>query len=79
MESWNLESGIQLKDSGIPLTIGVHNPSSIEKDWNRVPLNLESVAWNPESWIPFYRTTCNREVLSVGCISITISSMTDVL
>ena len=76
-ESWTLESGIQLKDSGIPLTIGMQNPSSTEKDSSTwIP---ESVAWNPESWIPLYETTCNREVLSVSCISITLSSMTDVL
>ena len=40
--SWNqkslaLESGIQLKESGIPLTIGIRNPSSTDKDWNPVP------------------------------------------
>ena len=40
--SWNqkslaLESGIQLKESGIPLTIGIRNPSSTDKDWNLVP------------------------------------------
>ena len=34
--SWNqkslaLESGIQLKESGIPLTIGIRNPSSTDK------------------------------------------------
>ena len=28
VESWALESGIQLKESGIPLTIGIRNPSS---------------------------------------------------
>ena len=38
-ESWALESGIQLKESGIPLTIGIRNPSSTDK---------ESVTWNPE-------------------------------
>ena len=36
-ESWALESGIQLKESGIPLTIGIQNPSSTDKDWNPVP------------------------------------------
>ena len=28
---WTLESGIQLKESAIPLTIGNQNPSSIDK------------------------------------------------
>ena len=31
-ESWALESGIQLKESGIPLMIGIQNPRSIDKE-----------------------------------------------
>ena len=31
VESWVLESGIQLKESGIPLTIGIRYPSSSAK------------------------------------------------
>ena len=31
-ESWALESRIQLKESGIPLTIGIQNPSSTDKE-----------------------------------------------
>jgi len=31
-----VESGIQLKESGIILTIGIQNPSSTDKDWNPV-------------------------------------------
>jgi len=31
-ESWTLESGIQLKESGIPLTIEIRNPSSTDKE-----------------------------------------------
>ena len=30
-KSWALESGIQLKESGIPLTIGIRNPSSTDR------------------------------------------------
>ena len=30
-QSWALESGIQFKESGIPLTIRIQNPSSTEK------------------------------------------------
>ena len=30
-ESWALESGIQLRESGIPLTIEIQNPSSTDK------------------------------------------------
>ena len=33
---WALESGIQLKESGIPQTIGIQNPSSPGKDRNPV-------------------------------------------
>ena len=32
-----MESGIQLKESGIPLPIGIQNPSSTDKYWNIVP------------------------------------------
>ena len=35
-ESWALESGIQLKEIGIPLTIGNWNKSSTDKDCNLV-------------------------------------------
>ena len=48
-ENLLVESGIQLKESGISLTIAVRNPSSTDKDWNPVAGNRESVAWNPES------------------------------
>ena len=37
LESWALESGIQYKESGIPLTTGIQNPSSTDKDWKPVP------------------------------------------
>ena len=32
MESWALKSVIQLKETGIPLSIIIQNPSSIEAD-----------------------------------------------
>ena len=44
-----VESGIQLKESGMLLTIGIRNPSSTEKDFESSSWNLESTAWNPES------------------------------
>ena len=37
LESRALESEIQLKETGIPLTIGIQNSSSTVKDWNPVP------------------------------------------
>ena len=42
-ESPVLESGIQLKESRIPLMIETQNPSSCDKDWNPVP-----GIWNPQ-------------------------------
>ena len=33
LESWALESGIHLKESGIPRTIEIQNPSSTDKHW----------------------------------------------
>ena len=62
-ESWALESGIQLKESGISLTIGVQNPSSKDKDWNPVPW-----IWNPGrgiqniklSWISLHGAKLGR-------------------
>ena len=49
-EPWASESAIQLKESGIPVTTGIRNPSSSDNknlepdDWN-----LESTAWDTES------------------------------
>ena len=46
-ESWALESGIQHKESGIPLTIVIQNPSSTDKG-SRIQY-LESVIHSLES------------------------------
>ena len=48
-----MESGIQLKESGIPLTIVIQNPSSTDKYWNPVP-------WirNPQCEIRNPRLSC---------------------
>ena len=54
-----MESGIQLKESGIPLTIVIQNPSSTDKYWNPVPRirNLQCGIRNPRlSWIPLLET-----------------------
>ena len=51
LESWSLESGIQLKESWIPLTIGIRNPSSTNKESGIQ--YLESEIQNSRlSWIP---------------------------
>ena len=63
-ESVALESGIQLKESGIPPTIGSRNLSVTDKKiWNRVP-----GIWNPQreiqnprlSWITLHGTLRER-------------------
>ena len=49
-----MESGIQLKESGIPLTIGIQNSSSTDKNWDSVPgiPNPQREIQNPRlSWI----------------------------
>ena len=64
--SWNLksrvlESGMQLKESGIPLPIGIQNPSSTDKYQNPVPgiRNPQCGIQNPRlSWIPFLGAIC---------------------
>ena len=56
-KSWALEFGIQLSASEIPLTIGIQNPSSIDRDWNPVPgiRNPRCLVQNSRlSWIPLH-------------------------
>ena len=55
-ESCVLESGIQLKKSGISLMFGIQNPSSTDKYWTPAPgiRNLQRGIQKPRlSWIPF--------------------------
>ena len=57
LESWALDSGIKLKESGIPPEIGIWNPSYTDKDWNPVPgiPNPWHTMQNPRlSWIPLH-------------------------
>ena len=49
LKSWSLEFGIQLKESGISLTIGIQNPSFTDKDHGI--RNLEFVIRGVESRI----------------------------
>ena len=44
-----LESGLQLKESGIPLKIGIRGPISTKENPESSIWNPESMAWNPES------------------------------
>ena len=51
-----LEIRLKLKESGIPLTIRIQNPSSTDKNWNPVPgiRNPQRAIQNPRlSWIPY--------------------------
>ena len=65
-----MESGIQFKESGIHLTIGIQDPT--DKHWNRVP-GIRNTAqgilnptkdWNPESRILLANT--GKEYLESG-------------
>ena len=47
-EYWALESGIQLQESGIQLTIGIQNPSYTDKECNPV-----IAIQNPRRGIPY--------------------------
>ena len=56
MESGILGFGVQVKESEIPLTIGIQNLRSADKYWNSVPgiRNPQDGIQNPRlSWIPF--------------------------
>ena len=47
-DSWVLESGIQLMESGIPLKIQIQNPSFTDKFWNLVPgIQNPRLSWTP--------------------------------
>ena len=46
-----MESGIQLKEYGIPPRIGIRNPSPTDNDLESSTWNPESMAWNSESKI----------------------------
>ena len=48
-KSWVLESGKQLKESGMPLMMGIRNLSFNDKSQESWTWNSESTAWNPES------------------------------
>ena len=59
-ESWALESGIQLKKSGLPLTIEIQSPSSTDKDLKPVAgiRNPRRGIQNPRvSFIPLHGAT----------------------
>ena len=48
---WALESGVQLKESGIPLTIGIRNPSSTHsKSGIQYSESWKFGLWNVEYW-----------------------------
>ena len=66
-ESWALESRIRLKESDVPLTTGIWNPSSPVINPKPSTWNSESTAWNPQS-----KTVL--DFLTWGNLSITNSS-----
>ena len=48
-----LETGIHLKEPGIPLVIGIRNLSSANKNPESSTRDPKSTVWNPESKIVF--------------------------
>ena len=64
-----MEYGIQLKDSGIPLTIEIQNPNFNDKFWNTVPgiRNPLRGIQNPKlSWIPIHGAKSKVKVYLLG-------------
>ena len=59
LESWALESGMQLKESGIPLTIAIRNPSSTDKK-SRIQSPRLSWVFLHEARILFWLLTPRR-------------------
>ena len=45
-QSWASESGIQFKESGIPLTIRIQNPSPLQKQKIRNQYVLDYLVWD---------------------------------
>ena len=89
-EFWGLESGIQLKESSIPLTVGTQNPESriqvpLTKIWNLVTgignpgrgiQNPDSLTWG--EWMEFQNYTILkmtvRWLVSSSFLSLSLSS-----
>ena len=78
-----MESGINLKESGIPLKISIRNPSfTTDKDWNPVPgiRNPWRGIQNPKpSWIPLQEANLFSIELTLAhkAVSHGKSSLTD--
>ena len=62
------ESGIQLKESGIPLTIGIQNPVFTYKNWNPVRVIRRGIQYPRLPWIPFHgsKIACDSRWFCVG-------------
>ena len=52
-ESWALESEIQLKESGIPLTIEIQNPTFTDKDWRILVSRIHCVESRIQNYLGF--------------------------
>ena len=68
-ESWHLESGIQLKESGIPLEIGIRKPTFTDKETKihyREPgiHSMDSRIQDCFNWIPLHGTTLSPKLRS---------------
>ena len=68
-ESWHLESGIQLKESGIPLEIGIRKPTFTDKETKihyREPgiQSMDSRIKDCFNWIRLHGTTLSPKLRS---------------
>ena len=64
-----MESGMQLKESTIPLTIGNQNPSSTDRDWNPIPgiRNADCLGCHyTRQLYPAYETAAHKIGLAKG-------------
>ena len=68
-KSWALEFEMQLKESGIPLTIGFQNPNPLTKTViNYLECGLQRVEFtiNPRLlWIPLHRANLQLSILHI--------------
>ena len=79
-ESWALGSEVQLKESGIPLTIEIQNPTFTDKDWNRVPgirNPLRGIQSPKLSWIPLHGAIDTHSLFATSAIRFAISIRND--
>ena len=67
LESWAFESGIQLKESRIPLTTEIQHPSSTDKDWNPESKTvLDSLTLGDSTLLTLFARSGSNAVLHIN-------------